>query len=82
MTSDVVSTSREMQSCSGCVFCILTEVSYQDYVYICNLGLDEIFHERNHDKWDTLGCESINKQPTTPCKARYTDEEMQVMLGV
>ena len=75
-------TSREMQSCSDCVFCILTEVSYQDYVYICNLGLDEIFHERNGDEWDMLGCESINKIPTTSCKARYTDEEMQVMLGV
>lgn len=75
-------TLREMQSCSGCVFCIMTEIQYQHYVYICNLGLDEIFHERNHDKWDTLGCGSINEHPTTPCKARYTDEEMQKMLRV
>jgi len=71
-----------LQSCSGCVFCILTEVGYQDYIYICNLGLDDIFHERNDDKWDTIGCETINKHPDTPCKARYTADEIRAILYI
>ena len=74
--------SREMQSCSDCVFCIMTEIQYQHYVYICNLGLDDIFHERNGDDWDTLGCDMVNKHPNVPCKACYDTDEIRTILGV
>ena len=77
---------RTMLSCEDCVFCKDVVDGYDDWSYICNLGLDEIFHKRNHTDIDydagLLGCMYINEHPTTSCKARYTDEEMQVMLGV
>ena len=86
MTSDAVSIPREMQSCSDCVFCIDVVDGYDDWSYICNLGLDKIFHKRNHTAVDIdaglLGCMDINQHPTTSCKACYTNEEMQTMLGV
>jgi len=76
--------SREMQSCSDCVFCMEFTEDRLTIRYLCNLGLDSIFHERNVEYSDVsgLGCKHLNIYPTTPCKARYTDEEMQKMLGV
>lgn len=80
---------RTMLSCEDCVFCEEVADTYKDvtsYSYICNLGLDEIFHKRNHTDIDydagLLGCMYINEHPTTSCKARYTDEEMRKLLGV
>ena len=77
---------RKLLSCYGCVFCINVINRNDDWSYICNIGLDEIFHKRNHTTVDNdkclLGCIIINQQPTTPCNARYNDEEMQEKLGV
>ena len=79
-------TSCEMQSCSDCVFCMEFYDRLENRSYICNLGLDNIFHERNETldggMLSQIGCKRINIQPTPPCKARYTDEEMQELLGV
>ena len=77
---------RIMLSCEDCVFCIDVCDGYDERSRICNLGLDEVFYKRNHTAVDIdaglLGCMNINQHPTTPCKARYTDEEMQELLGV
>jgi hypothetical protein len=86
MASNVITIPRELLPCDDCVFCMGVVDGYDDHSYICNLGLDEIFHKRNHTAVDIdaglLGCIYINDHPTTPCKARYTDEEMQELLGV
>lgn len=75
-----MTTDRELLSCDGCIFC--TSFNYSDVTrYLCNLGLDDIFHIRNGDIHE-IGSKNINLTPTTPCKARYTDEEIQELLGV
>lgn len=77
---------RTLMSCKDCVFCMEFYDGWENHSYICNLGLDEVFHKRNETLDDgtfsQIGCKRIDKHPTIPCKARYTDEEMRKLLGV
>lgn len=77
--------NRELLSCEDCVFCISF---YCDWSvpptnrFLCNLGLDTKFHVRNGYEDMNIGCKIINSNPTTPCKARYTNDEIRKILGV
>lgn len=76
-------TDREMLSCDGCIF-VDTFILGSRFSYICGLGLDTIFHNRNESIYDkgNLGCSKINMNPKDPCPGRYTDEEIQKKLGI
>ena len=77
--------ARQLKSCKGCVFCV-------DFVwgqppstrYLCGLGLDVIFHTRNDTPEDTsiMGCKTLDPEPVTPCKGRYSADKMRKKLGI
>lgn len=86
MMCNILMMERTLQSCSDCVFCIPHCDGYDEWSYICNLGLDDIFHDRNDTIYDRrynyLGCVIINKHPNVPCKACYDTDEIRTILGV
>jgi hypothetical protein len=85
MQVDTMTVDRMLMSCEDCVFCIDFYTSWSvppTTRFLCNLGLDTKFHVRNGYDDLQIGCKNINPNPITPCKARYTAEEMCKLLGV